>query len=288
MRGHLRAVDIANTIRMSRTHHRAKTFLAVEGDDDRAFFRWHSNPHACEVQSCYGRDMVVEVVLILDSSSFQGILGIVDADYSVLDGVHPPSSNVLFTDHHDLECMLLASPALAHLLKELGTESDIAAFETTKNSTVLDHLHRAAQVIGHLRWASSREKWALRFEGIDFSRFVDVSTLELDQDALLATIRGQQGNRISSPPTAVLMSDAILKLALLESDRWHVSRGHDLVEILAIGLQRALGGRNAAEVKPDRLELMLRLAYEKPYFVGTNLFRAMRAWETSNHPFRIF
>lgn len=261
--------------------------MIVEGDDDRALFSWHVDPLACRVETCYGREKVVEVIAILDADRFAGAVGIVDADYTVLNGEQGQGGNLLLTDHHDVECMILASPALEHVLHELGVTDQVRAFEAARGCTVVEHLHRVGKVIGHLRWASCRLKWALRFDGLDFTKFLSERSLEIDASELLEAVRGQQGGRGTSPPTREIMSQAMGELAAMNADPWHVCRGHDLVEVLAIGLRRVLGERNDADVRPDRLELMLRLAFDKEYFLATKLFKAMLAWQVANAPFRL-
>lgn len=287
MRRQLRAVDTANSIRMARTHDRTRTFLIVEGDDDRALFAWHVDSTACRVEACYGRDKVVEVLAILDADHFPGVVGIADADYTVLNGERQQTGNLLLTDHHDVECLMLASPALAHVLHELGDASRIREFEKARGCSIVEQLHCVGKVIGHLRWASNQEKWALRFEGLEFTKFLDCQTLQLDVSAFVEAVRGQQGGRTTPMPTADMMSAAIRECASRNADPWHVCRGHDLVQILAIGFRRTLGTRNESEVRPERLEQMLRLAFRTEFFHATKLYLAMRAWEQSNPPFRL-
>jgi hypothetical protein len=70
-------------------------------------------------------------------------------------------------------------------------------------------------------------------------------------------------------------------------DPWQVCCGHDLVEILSLGLRRAIGSNKAADVAPNSLERCLRLAYEEVYFARTQLYVEIRVWESHNQPFKV-
>ena len=59
------------------------------------------------------------------------------------------------------------------------------------------------------------------------------------------------------------------------------------MQVLYIGLRRVLGRNNSADVKPERLETLLRLGYERAYFEATRLFAAFSEWERRNAPFVI-
>jgi Protein of unknown function (DUF4435) len=61
---------------------------------------------------------------ILEQRGFQGVLAIVDADF---DRLVPPtyqSLNLLLTDAHDLETMLIQSPALEKCSLSLAQKKD--------------------------------------------------------------------------------------------------------------------------------------------------------------------
>lgn len=105
----------------------------------------------------HGKPKVIEAILELDRTGFRGALGIVDADFMALEQQESPSPNVLVTDLHDAECMMLASPALEHLLRELVDEKQVDSFKERVGS-VVDHLLSSGKATGYLRWASARNQ----------------------------------------------------------------------------------------------------------------------------------
>ena len=104
---------IANDIRMARhARYHDKSFLLVEGPTDDLFYQRFVNIERCIIEVAHNKDNLLSVLDILEKSSVSGILAIVDTDFNILEGKSPASSNLLFTDTHDLETMILKSPAL--------------------------------------------------------------------------------------------------------------------------------------------------------------------------------
>lgn len=183
--------------------------------------------------------------------------------------------------------MMLASPALTHLLGELGQEELIQGFQVKTGADVLAHLLSIGRVIGYLRWASARRQWSLKFEGLNFRAFIRERDFSFDQMQLLEEVRRHQGGRTGLTPMAADLMAGIDELQDPEHDLWHVCCGHDLVELLSIGLRRVLGENKDADVQRERLEQQLRLAYEESYFMRTKLRAGIHAWEQRNPPFKI-
>ncbi len=71
-------------------------------------------------------------------------------------------------------------------------------------------------------------------------------------------------------------------------DCWQVCCGHDLVEILSLGLRKAIGTMKSSEIEPESLERSLRLAYEEVYFRQTQLYANICQWENKNALFQVF
>ena len=107
---------IANEIRMKRSHYHGP-FLVVEGRDDRLFLQKFISRDTCNIVVAQNKDTVRYAIRILDDNGFAGALGIVDADFDRIQNIQTGYSNVLMYQHHDLETMLLCSPALRHVLE---------------------------------------------------------------------------------------------------------------------------------------------------------------------------
>ncbi|HBB34288.1 MAG TPA: hypothetical protein DDZ80_25065 [Cyanobacteria bacterium UBA8803] len=283
MREYLSVDRDANAIRLQRSTF-SGTFLLVEGSSDKTFYERFVDKLVCKLISISGKPSsklrIVAVLNILENSDFQGVLAIVDADFDHLEVSSHSSPNLLRTDTHDLETMLLNSPALDKVIAECGSEEKIARFGRDVRTALLE----AGIPIAYLLWISQLEALNLTFDGIVFSRFIDDQTLQIDEAKLIQEVKNK------SQAFMLKSEDLQQRLTIQRNDShdpWQVCCGHDLVEILSLGLRRAIGSARASDVEPNSLERNLRLAYEETYFYKTQIYLSVRLWESSNQPFRV-
>src|SRR5215468_7650264 len=84
---------IANKIISTRRYpgNQYRSFLFVEGDTDRNFYRRFTDSNKCQITIAYSKSTALQVVSILEKETFPGILAIVDADFDILEGKFPDS-----------------------------------------------------------------------------------------------------------------------------------------------------------------------------------------------------
>jgi hypothetical protein len=272
---------IANRIRLLRTQSRyTGSILIAEGDTDARVWKRFVDSTKCRVEIAHNKDNAVKVLNILEQGNFVGVLAIVDADFDILEGTVSVSQNLLFTDTHDLETMLLKSPALEKVLSEHGSEDKIKGFAKDVRQTLLE----SAKIIGYLRWASLKFDYCLRFEDLAFNKFVDKETLALNESDLMKTVKNNS-QKLGLDEQEIRANMNSLKTNT--QDIWYICCGHDMIAILSIALCKALGSCNSQKVEPNVLEQNLRLAYESSYFCKTQLYAAIQDWEKTNHPFQV-
>jgi cellulose synthase/poly-beta-1,6-N-acetylglucosamine synthase-like glycosyltransferase len=217
-------------------------------------------------------------IKILDNDKFTGVLAVVDADFDRLENNLPESPNILLTDDHDLEVMILKTPALEKVIKERGSE------EKTKDNNIREILLKIGQEIGYLRWVSQKYNLSLRFENLDLGRFIKKDTLSIDCSELIKAIKNH------SQKPLLVDNDILEKMRELrnnEHDPWQVCCGHDIMEILSLALCRAWGTCKPTDVKAENLERDLRLAYERSYFYQTQLYCLIQNWQNANFPYQV-
>jgi hypothetical protein len=271
---------IATEIRMLRTDKQySGSFLIAEGDTDARVWKNLVDSTKCRVENAYNKDLAVKVLNILEKDNFAGVLAIVDADFWILEGTVPSSPNLLLTDTHDLETMLLKSPALEKLLLEHGSEQKIKDFAKDIRQTLLE----SAKIIGYLRWASLKFNYGLKFEGLKFKKLRD-DILILDESKLIKIVKDKSENKGLDEKKIRANMDS---LKTDTQDMWHVCCGHDMISILSIALCKVLGSCQPQKVEPNVLEQDLRLAYESSYFCKTQLYAAIQQWEKNNQPFQV-
>ena len=270
--GHKNPGSIAAEIKMMRVVHDG-SFLVVEGVSDQRF--WRTRRHdKCEVVNGEGKGNVVGVVGRLDAEDTPGVLGIVDDDYDSLMGIGRTSGNLVATDAHDLECLLCRSPALEGVLAEFGDARKIQAFEDVAHVDVRSGLLERAMVFGRLRWAAAHYDLDIDFGSFRVPRFINIDTWAIDDNGLLRAVSGN-----GSPHDRDVLERRIAELPL--ADPWRVAHGHDMIEILRIGLRCVLG-RLPANEGPEDIARVLRAAVSLEQLKETALYTDIRTWERAN------
>ena len=272
---------IANRIRLLRNESQyTGSFLIAEGDTDTRVWKNLVDSAKCRVENAHNKNKAVKVLNILEQGNCAGVLAIVDADFDILEGSVSVSQNLLFTDTHDLETMLLKSPALDKVLLEHGSEVKINNFAKDIRQTLLE----SAKIVGYLRWASLKFNYCLKFEGLAFNDFVEKETLALNESDLIKTVKNKsQKQKLDEQEIRENMDS----LKTDTQDMWHVCCGHDMISILSIALCKALGSFNSQKADPKVLESYLRVAYESAHFRETKLYIAIQTWEQTNKPFEV-
>jgi hypothetical protein len=270
---------LANRVRQRRETHKG-SFLLVEGASDTKFYGQLIDRDCCQLlPPAQNRDKAIKVLEILQAAP--DVVAIVDKDFDELNGTLPAVPNLFFTDTHDLETMLLQSPALEKLLVEFGSEKKLAEFDGDVRAVLL----AAGCTIGYLLWVSLQDGLHLKFEGIDFPKFIDAATLTIDETKLIEEVKKKSQRLELKTPE---LQQRLTHQKAPTHDQWQVCRGHDLIHILAIGFRKMLGSKQPNEVTVEILERDLRLAYERTYFRKTQLYVAIGNWQIDHPTYRVF
>ncbi len=278
MREYFTGHAVANAIRMKRSLF-SGAFLVVEGVTDERIYGLALDRKACSTEIAYGRDNALGALRILNAAGFSGAIGIVDADFGSITGEVIQEDNILQTDGHDLECMLLNSPALDRLLEEFGTDARVSAFAKTGLSIALQ-LATSVVPLGCLRLISIQEGLNLKFEGLTFSKFVEPSNAQIDLTKMVhEVVNKSQEHQLDQTQLLEQLENELQQ----GHDCWQISCGHDILELLSFAFRKTFSAKQASEVTTEILGRSLRLAYGLSYFKETKLYRALSDWEES-HP----
>ncbi len=269
MRHLLNGNTVANEIRMLRLAHRGAVLL-VEGDTDARLFKGFVHT-SCRVIPAHGKENAVHAMQDLRRTGYSGILAIVDADFDPLEGIAPGSPDVLYTDTHDLETMIIASPALDHLLVE-----HLPHVNTEMAKEVRQALLQAGVEVGYLRWASFRGQLGVRFQGLAFQKFVKIvgTSVRVDVQRLGEILGSREGRE-----TLQSLLKEVARLKTESHDPWLICCGHDAAQVLAIYFKKR---SRAKRMAGEDVERELRLAYRQEYFASTRLCTAIDDW-TARH-----
>ena len=282
MRELIAGSDLANTVRMTRTL-RQVAFLLVEGTSDLRVLREFVLEDSCDVLVCHGREKVLDALTRLEATGHEGVLAIVDADFDRVENRLPASPNCVVTDYRDLEVVLFESRALNKLLAERASSPKVTTFETTAGKNLREALLERANVVGCIRWANDRQGWSFDFDKLELPRYIDQSSLQLDFERVVVTLFANSARDV---PVDALRDEA-QRLLGHSHDLRHICCGHDLIELLGVGLRRTLGSSTAYETKRAFLERELRLSFDRECFENTMLYTSIRSWEQQNPNWRV-
>ncbi|MBU2546980.1 MAG: DUF4435 domain-containing protein [Proteobacteria bacterium] len=280
------AHDISAEAKMVRTTFTG-TILIVEGDDDVLFFEKYSTSNQFWLIPARGKKNVIDSIDLLENENFNGLLGIVDADFW---NILPPkniSPNICVTDYHDMEIIIIESGALDRVLAEYGSQIKINALLKYFNaSDIRQILYNAAYPIGILRFISLKNGLKFKFTGIKYHKFLDRKYLLVDIDCLLSTILSGTKCELSRGELLAIFTQEISEYD--EAAKCQLCCGDDLIAILSIGLRKTLGTLLAHIASPGNLRSVLRLAYDSNDLKNTELYKCVEQWEAYNPPFKVF
>ena len=270
---------LASAIQLRRQQHE-RSLLIVEGRDDRLLMEKLTCQETCKIVVGEGKQDICEAIAILQNSNCAGVLGVVDADFDRLGESLERGPNIVTSDYHDLETMLLCSPALSQVLIEYGSQEKLTDF----GENVLDALIQRALPIGCLRLYSSQNDLKLKFSGLNYSSWIGTSDFSVDEPKMITAVKNlSQRHNLSSESLSV----GIQQIKANQHNPLELCNGADLVKILSIGLRSVLGSNSSTQINAATLKKSLRLAYTNQDFVSSELAGAIQAWEARESGYRV-
>lgn len=288
MQQYIDGVRVANGVMMLKMQHKG-CIVIVEGDSDARFYHKHF-VKTCRVIPANNKRNVIQAMTELGNRKATGVLGIVDCDYMFLENQLPNHPNIVYTDFHDIETLLLISPSLENLLRELAPGEKLHLLDDL-GKKVRETLFTLGIEIGYLRWVSYRDNLGLNFRSLPYSQIVDPKQKSVDTKGLI------RATSVNVQP-AVSIASIEQKISVLrnrKADYKHICQGHDLVYLLELvipvvfddifgsGFSNLIRSKCKSFILDDRL----RLSYEKSFFVSTKLFLDITNWEQKNTPFKV-
>lgn len=267
--------DIAVTARMMRTIYKGAIIIVEGGSDSLVYSSFVDKSHVQFIVA-NGKKNAIDALAILEKDKFEGILAIVDSDFWNLEKTSIVSSNILITDTHDLETMILRSECFDRIEREFVDSTEARKLSKPIKNLLLEN----CLPIGYFRWINSPEKndLHLNFSDLDFDNFIEIKNFTINVNKLIEEVM-EKSNDYSLDKSYIKSS--ISNLEMNGHDPWQVCSGHDIIQLLSIGLNRSFGYKEAT-VTLGSLNKMIRLSYNYLDFNQTNLFKKMLKWEEVN------
>lgn len=263
------------------------SFLVIEGEFDELFFNKFTNVD-CNIEIGFGYEKVLKILEILNERKFTKALGIIDADFRILDAEVISIDNILITDFHDLEVSVINSDAFKnvlnfHIQKE-KFEKNYSSF-----SDLRKHLFEIIKPLSYLKWLNIKNKLGIVFKPkesngktLDFSKFICINQLSfLDFGTLIKTVLDYSNSKVKVAIKAETL-EKDLKDFITDVDLNHLCNGHDVIELMCLSLKKHISNLNSKAVSTETIHRELYLAYESSYFQDTKLYTDIKSWEDKN------
>ena len=274
MREYLTTDDISNTICMMRSAFKG-TILVVEGITDMRLYGKFTDEDKVQIVIAHSKDKVRDsVTQCTVKRDDPKVVGIMDSDLDIREKSTDSGGPLFETDTRDSESLMVMSEAFDNVLWEYGDRNKLRTFED-RYGPVREAVLDAAYPVGLLMYISDKNHYGLCFKGLDFDRFINRRSLACNTQEMIRTVLSN---------TRYIRTDAgVLRRKLsseMKSRRPYrsVCRGHDLVNVMVIGLRDTFGAYNAQNIREGELGGALRMAYDLRMFEETCLYRYSQKW----------
>ena len=265
MREYLTTDDISNTI----------CIMVVEGVTDMRLYGKFTEPDKVEIVIAHSKDKVHDSVTVCNSRrNDPKVIGIMDSDLDIIEKSQENDGPIFETDTRDSESLMVMSEALHNVLWEYGDRNKIRTFEE-RYRPIREAVLEAAYPLGLLMYVSDKYKYGLCFKDLDFYRFINKRTLTCNVQEMIRTVLANTKYRRVEPST--LYKKLSSEMNCRRPYR-AVCRGHDLVNVLVIGLRDTFGSYNAQNIREGELGGALRMAYDLRMFAKTCLYKTSQEW----------
>ncbi len=277
MRQFLTVSDISNNVFMMRTAFKG-TMLVVEGPTDHRLYGKFTDREDVRTVIAYSKDNVKGVIReVYGKRGMKEVIGIIDSDLDLLmkNRAAPP---LFRTDTRDAESMIMSSESFREVLWEYADQDKLARFES-RYGDVAERIEDGAYPVGLLMYLSQTEDLNLCFKDLNFEDFIDKYTLKCDLASLCrSVVSNTAATRVRPGELRVMLDEYMHEKHYVDE----VCRGHDLVNVMAIGLKYIFGSDNATRIKASVLGSALRLSYDYGEFRRTKLYEDSKAWAEKN------
>lgn len=257
-------------------------FLIVEGTSDECFFENILDCKKCKVLNLNGKTNCLDFIREQNKNRKKGYLAIVDADFELITHISSREENVILTDFHDIEMVILKSkPNMRRIYSELTSNIIILNYETQKRSSFIDSILNAAYEIGLYKLVCNTPKFKkISLDEIPYSDIIDDS-FSVNLDELVRRTKGKNF-------TDYELTTEIGIQRRNKFDMYQVCCGHDVTSIMAISLTAkendgfGYGENKDWEKCKIIIEELLRAVYDLNEFKQTEMYREIIAWENNN------
>lgn len=277
------ADEILNELMMSTSF---RAHFVVEGETDRQLFdSMLKEEGVINVVPLGGGGEVVDLIIAYRKSGQTfPLLGVIDRDYRIPLGNLPSHDNLVITDLRDVECMMIDSEVFKAVLEAFGSKEKIKNIGGVRS--VKSKVISIAREIALIRFYSQKKGMHLKLSDIEIAKFVSLKDLSLDVHKMLSHMGNKQDPRVSLTVGHYAEAKEEVARAICDGSQYFsndlmLCRGHDLIDIVSLGLRKVFGSCKDVDVRRDQLERAFRIGYVT-HIRLSSMFNTISAWISRN------
>lgn len=275
MREYLDEKDKIGEIILAHGHpnNKNKLYIVVEGDSDVKLFRSLFNCDFVFVESSTsGKVGVEKIVKSVKKEGCDRVIGVRDCDFEkIFNRNHELDSHSIFmTDFHDIEVMMMKSPAWQSFINEYSSSTMLNEVAEKLLSLVFE----VAYIVGIFRLINEMENLELNFKAVSLSRIVKFNcfSYSFNTELLIKQLieaSGIKESHVNSDYLKIKYNEVVSQ----NHDSAHVCCGHDISILIAEFYGQSMMRFNRKRISSETVESSLRISY------GINSFRTTRLYQ---------
>lgn len=267
-------------IRLNIQHPNHKeVIIVVEGEDDEKALKKFFNIQAVEFTCAANCSIIKDAMLIVstDKQLKDCVIGIKDADFDHLNHINHNIANLMLTDTHDMETMMLTPKVCECIcwetIKEEYPNLSFDAMLSLKNLSYLRYYNDKMILNGR-----DPDKHGISFKGIDIAQ-VASNSQPISVQSVLLHVQEKGNSKKTSFPDLNTMNQFIQQNPINDEELFLFTNGHDLVYAIRNILHSK--AKKAKEYSDKNIATMIRIGYAKEDFEKTNLYKSINDWNNN-------
>ena len=255
----------------------------VEGISDTRFYKWVVDNNHVKLMRMDGKEAAMEAVA---RANKRGIIAIVDSDFDHLLNLGP-DKNVIRTDTHDIETLMLSS-GIALIVRDTYLSEDKLEGTSYTEDDVWNAVIDIGKQIGKLRLLSIKHDLWLNFD--DVEKELEKKLIKMKDGVISFDIRQYVYECVHASSNCPYEFKKVYSLYGADKsdyDEWQICRGHDLSEIISIIYSKGFFGRR--DIKKSEVEDLIYATYVAGVnkFRKTQMYRDIIEWQSLNKGWKI-
>lgn len=261
-------IEKINELRLDLSHPNSKDhiFIFVEGDSDVRIFRNLFNDTICNVERIPGGNPKLTQCLIDLSDKSTLLMSIRDADFLILLGNPPESTDIHLTDYHDIEITIFSIEEI-----ESSILNEFTNLAKGDYGTLINRIYETLKPISVVKLLNFKFGLGMKFKFGFLNLIKEDGNIDIEQFIQIAI--QSAGENCNTTVEEVL---ELYQTAVSENyNEKHLTNGHDFVKLLAEILGKEHGHTGLQE---RTIESSLRVAFTLENFKKTNLYNQVVNW----------